>query len=345
MIVSGVSPVASRAAPTVNPILRVASGGWYSTLLSQESSWCLISTGSNQTLYLGSTLNLTVTNLTAVSGSHCTTWTHHSGVAALLYNSSTLVQVTLENVNNTTKSSDLKYDESDFSSAEIPVYGTNFDPVVISMRFTPENSTTYSLSWTLLCCACSDGCGGGGPGSGVTNSTSSGTGSCYGSSPTAYWWDSVCFGKGYPYSYAHPYNAYYGILYSKDWSWSGRQLWHHQINSNLAQLISNAGPVVMGAAIGAALGAGAGPVGAAAGAVVGGLIGAILVYVYGASFLDEGNSIWFWVNLGFLSAFGSIPWYVAWYGPNAAGLWVWSHLSYLRVSCQTYVNRLGVSGP
>jgi hypothetical protein len=334
---------------TTSPSSGLRALGWYSSLTTLETKYCLKPTGVNSTLTVSSTENVVMTNLTAITTGICSTAKQHWGLAAMSYVSGVLDDAILSVQNNTTVGTPknftylVTYDPVVNPSN---VFGTSFE--VLDYNVTPSKGTAGIFQTTCIDCGGGGG-GGGGGGTGTIGggTQGSGSGSCpTGGSPLGYTWDSVCFQSGYPLVYPHPNMVYYGLYPIYNYFIPGNQLLHNQIGSVYVGSIGQLGPVIVGAVIGAFLGLTfGGPWGALAGAIIGAVVSAVLVFTVGVTYQDESGAIWFWINNGFATAMNNVPWYVYLSGPAGVALYLNGHLNELRIGNTWYINANHLTGP
>lgn len=331
---------------------------WSSSLANAEANWCLRLAGPNSTLDFSSVgVNETLVNLTASTSGACSKWPQHWGIGAVTFNGSTAEEVLLENTNNTTsgKSPSVFTYVTSYRSLQNPSYGPGIPALTFYLNYTPSSR---DLGFMPTC----DGCGGGGGGGGgggdggtiVPLATFSGPsvpcptqpGGQF--SPTIYWWDSVCFTKGFGILYPHPYLPAYGATAAEDVQIDGNLLFHSQLGTTLLAGVSGLGTTVVaaliGALIGVAIGSPGGPVVAIAAAIIGAVIAAVAVTVTRLTLQDESGAIWFWLNNGFITAAGNIPWWAWALGPQACIAYVSGHLHDFRLG-NTWLMNNGISGP
>jgi hypothetical protein len=325
------------------------TSGWYQELLNYEYAYCLTPHGANSTTSYAS-FSLVLTNLTTTSSHGCTANSRNGGLVIQIVSNGGLVQASFAAVNNTTTASNQSAGEYDTTTTLVGLYG-DIEFIQSVYWVNPTNESHEKLELT----DCGSSCGGGG-----TTTTSSGgvstsslttctTGS---GSPTIYWWDSVCFDKGYPTRYPHPDRTAYSILATNNWAANGNQLTHAQVGSNTVTLYNTItdgiAALLIGGLIGALVGGVAGGgVGAMVGSAAGLLIGALLYYFTSVTFIDESSTIWGWVNKGFITSMETAPVYLIPY----IGFYAWflayvvPALTYLRVGNQSAVNNISLSGP
>lgn len=326
--------------------------GWSNSLASAEAAFCLTPTGSNITIQMSSTVQMSLTNLTAVTSGSCSTAGPHSGIASVIKASSTVKLVQLNVVNNTTV-----IPPGPPSSGSNYTYVLTEDPIFGYKGFlqASENYTHDGSSFTASITSCFDSCGGGGgagPSFGSTTVTmTTQVLSCPtpggGTGPTVYWWDSVCFEKGLGVQYPHPDRVVYNVFASFNAGILGASLMHVQLGTTFVGSIGNylvAG--VIGVAIGGVIGIMiGGPWGGLAGAIVGGVISAALAYAGAVTYQDEAGAIWFWLDTSLVTHAVSVPWYVSIFGAGSVMAYLAPYVTQVRVGSAWLINHPTMTGP
>lgn len=329
-LLSALNPALSSKLPAASrgqSGATTALGSWYQTVLSEESAYCLSPNLPNETYSLGTHTTLILSNLTPYippgPPGGCSSAPPRQGVVVQIVTSGSEQEVMFNAVNNTTSPSNLAFGETDLETTSIGILGST---LWLKLE---EQSTQNSSGFTARVASCC-GWNSGGTGTGDSGSTgdsTSGSGStgCPVNSggptvTTVYVWDNVCYQKGYQTAYPHPDRAFYNIIKTQGWQWTGTNLEHIQLSSTLVGPFVGLPGAAIGMLVGAAIGGelatvlGSGSSGwiTVAGALAGVVIGAIISIILGTVYFDEQATIWTLLNNAFWSNFGSTP------------LWFWA---------------------
>ncbi|MBN2230277.1 MAG: hypothetical protein JW779_11875 [Candidatus Thorarchaeota archaeon] len=157
------------------------------------------------------------------------------------------------------------------------------------------------------------------------------------------WWDGIYMvtGPSYLIKYHHPDRDYYQIATWMDWSRTGNEVVHNQINSITSGYIIPGGWAALFAAVAAYLAYPAGAGAQAVAALFAGLFGAIFGYVTAAQLGDETGCIWWWWGRDFDAWFWANWWWIVPLGPQwfiAIVEVQLNQIGYFRVGDYTFVD-------
>jgi hypothetical protein len=171
---------------------------------------------------------------------------------------------------------------------------------------------------------------------------------------TKYWWDGKYFVEGSGIPYPHPDKSYHGINPSNDWSSTGYDLVHNQINAATSDDLLYAGGHVLGLVIGCVITVAActvAPTISAFGFEIGSIIGTLIGGYVETLTLDEDGCIWWWFNASLINWLVDMaPYFESWW------FWDWAyavaylewHLataSYFKVGSLWAIDCLGIGNP